>query len=245
MNLLKKYQIQVFGKYISSGHFEGNTNLSSMKIMKEFNGFDKNILPYLPEEKKAFILEIGFGTGIFLKYLLERGFSNFEGIEVGKEQFEFTRSNITNKVVLITDTLNFLDKKQNTYDVILMLDVLEHIPKQEVIEYLYQIKNSLKSNGKFIFRVPNGSNPFNVEILYDDFTHETVFSKKSIIQIAKIAGFSEVLVSGAVEEDISFHGKITNVIQRIIFLFLKLFIQLQRLDCHSPLNKNLIGVIKK
>ena len=173
------------------------------------------------------------------------GFSNFEGVEIGKEQFEFTKKNITNRVHLIKNTVTFLEKKKKYYDIIIMLDVLEHISKDQVLEYL-TIKKSLKTGGKFIFRVPNGSNPYNYFNVYGgDFTHETVFTKKIIKQISGTIGFSSVLVFGQEEEDVSFHGKITNITQKIIFIFLDFFIQLQRLGHEPPFNKCIIGVLKK
>ncbi len=243
---MKNYQKQIYDKYITSGYFKQNTDLSDKKIKKEFNFFDRNIFSHLSKNRKSKILEIGFGTGIFLKYLKDNGFSNFEGIEVGKEQFRFVKNNITRKVHLVGDTLNFLGKKNNFYDAIIMLDVLEHIPKNQIFEFIIKVRSSLKKNGKLILRVPNGSNSFNIDLFYADFTHETIFTEKSIRQIAKTLKFSDVTVFGAKEENISFHGKITNISQKISFFFMKLIIQFQRLHFEdSPLNKNIIGVLTK
>ena len=236
----------LYDTYISSGHFMENTNVSKKRLRKEFNGFDKNILPELSKERSISVLEIGFGTGYFLRYLLKNGYNNFWGIEVGKEQYAFALKHVTNRIELVGNPLNYLEKHQKSFDIIIMLDVMEHIPKNKVIQYFKAIYGSLKAEGRLILRVPNGSNPFNMGAIYHDFTHETVFTMRSINQIGRSIGFADIKEAGFKEETLTLHGKFTTLSQTIIFYFMNVVIRLQRLHFdNSPLHKNIMAVLRK
>jgi len=52
--------------------------------------------------------------------------------------------------VRCTDVMNFLKDKENTYDVIFARDVIEHFTKNEVIEILELVFDSLKERGAII-----------------------------------------------------------------------------------------------
>src|SRR3989344_6875470 len=70
----------------------------------------------LQGRERELILEVGCGSGIFLKYLSKRGFKNLEGVEPSKALRSSDSSIVFHK--------NLPNKK---YDVVLSLDVLEHI----------------------------------------------------------------------------------------------------------------------
>ena len=50
-----------------------------------FGAFRLNYLPLLPQEHKAAILDLGCGSGTFLRYLASEGFHNVIGLEGSKE----------------------------------------------------------------------------------------------------------------------------------------------------------------
>ena len=58
----------------------------------------------MPKNKDARILEIGFGRGDFLRFLIKNCYHNFLGVEIGPEQYEVVKKNITDKVILVEDT---------------------------------------------------------------------------------------------------------------------------------------------
>jgi 2-polyprenyl-3-methyl-5-hydroxy-6-metoxy-1,4-benzoquinol methylase len=236
----------IFKNYIST-QFSYNADFSPEKIKLEFNTFDRNFKKILPDNKNARILEIGFGTGIFIKYLLEKGYKNIYGIELSEEETDFVKKNVHDNVECVDKTEDFLEKHQNEYDFVCMFDVLEHIPKTETIDFLIKIKNSLRKNGIYIARVPNVSNPFNIEMFAGDFTHEFIYSARSLTQVNKIAGFSNVMVFPFKEENISWHSKITNITAPICYVFLRIFIGLNRCSSHpsSFYTKNIFCVCKK
>ncbi|MCR8454597.1 MAG: class I SAM-dependent methyltransferase [Crenarchaeota archaeon] len=64
--------------------------------------------PFLPEDRDARILDIGCGMGHFLYFLKEEGYRNFLGVDISREQVNFVRKYITDKVVE-ADAFTFLE----------------------------------------------------------------------------------------------------------------------------------------
>ena len=149
---------------------------------------------YLPGDKRSKILEIGFGRGSFLAYLKTEGYTNYLGIEIGKSQFNFVKKNITSRVKLLTNTLDFLRKHKHTYDVIFLGEVIAHLPKNKVIAYLTAIRQSLTAQGILLIKTPSITNPFCLRSVSNDFTYTTLYSYESIKQILSLAGFNKILI---------------------------------------------------
>ncbi len=51
---------------------------------------------------------------------------------------------------VVNDTLGFLQKHFSTYDVITMNDVLEHVPKQEIISFLEAAFEAIIPGGNIV-----------------------------------------------------------------------------------------------
>lgn len=88
--------------------------------------------------------------------------------------------------------------KENSYDVIMFNDVIEHLTKQEVLDILCLMKKALKKGGKLIIKVVNSANPITGSTSrYFDFTHELGFTETSLQQVLNAAGFEKVCIKGA------------------------------------------------
>lgn len=103
---------------------------------------------FIGNKNNLTILDIGCGTGIVIKRLEEYG--NVFGIDISSEAISFCRKRgIKNIIKADTTNLPFND---NTFDLITVLDVLEHIKHEGVaISEIYRV---LKKNGKAIVTVP-------------------------------------------------------------------------------------------
>lgn len=159
-----------------------------------FRIFNANYLKFLPTDKTARILDIGCGTGHFLAYVKSMNYSNFLGVDIGKEQIDHCKKHITKNVLLIKNLNDFLKENKNSFDFILMNDVIEHIDRDEILDTLSFILASLKKNGAVVIRTVNLKNRWGMAVRYMDFTHTVGFTEESLRQVMLTAGFKNVLL---------------------------------------------------
>jgi 2-polyprenyl-3-methyl-5-hydroxy-6-metoxy-1,4-benzoquinol methylase len=152
--------------------------------------FKSFILPHMPQNKACKILEIGCGYGRYTHLLIgELGFTNTVGIDISEEQIEYAKKKYGLHNVLKADAIEYLTNEKKGNDVVILMDVLEHLELDYAILLLTKIKESLNEGGKLIIQVPNGLSPLK-PIFYGDVTHVRAFSANSMSQILRMAGFS-------------------------------------------------------
>ena len=174
-----------------------------MKTTKQFHSLEDNLKNIasnyewnykglLPADKNARILDIGCGLGQFLYWLKQKGYTNFLGLEISQEMYDLCRTEVTDKVEKISSIKDFLRDKNATYNLIALNDVIEHLPKNEIIDTLEVIKAALKSGGKLLIKTNNLAAITGARLRYADFTHEVGFTEYSLNQVLLAAGFSHV-----------------------------------------------------
>jgi 2-polyprenyl-3-methyl-5-hydroxy-6-metoxy-1,4-benzoquinol methylase len=175
---------EIFNNYVKIAF--GNYEQAEFKIKQ----FEFNYRKYFPQDLESKLLDIGVGRGEMLTCFKKWGYKNYLGIDISPDVINFCKELGLN-VLLVEDTTKFLESNPETYDIITMLDVLEHIPREEVIPLLKAIKISLKRNGKVIIQVPNMWAPDSNLHYFNDFTHVTGFSENSLRQVLEAAGFNK------------------------------------------------------
>ena len=104
---------------------------------------------FLPTDRNARILDLGCGIGHFLYFLKNKGYNNFFGIDFSKVQIDFIKENITKEVV-VADAFAFLREVKTPYKLIVINDVLQDIKKENLMEFLHLILNSLEQGGQYL-----------------------------------------------------------------------------------------------
>ncbi len=165
-------------------------NSSSIKNQKyDENYFKTFYLNKLSQDKSCLILDIGCGNGKYLNILNNFGFNNLYGIDISPEQIEIAKkTNLLN--VQCIDALDFLKNVKEKYDVILLIDVLEHLDLNPSIELINLIYKALKFDGKLFIQVPNALSLFS-PLRYSDITHKRAYSISSIIQTLNLSNFKK------------------------------------------------------
>ena len=141
-----------------------------LKLINSFNSQEKNLL------------DIGCGTGDFLETALKDNWI-ITGIEPDESAREIANSK-TNNSVYKTEHLAKL--KPNSFDVITLWHVLEHLPNLEMHTALF--KSLLKPNGTLVIAVPNfksydAQHYKNFWAAYDVPRHLWHFSRTSISEL--------------------------------------------------------------
>jgi SAM-dependent methyltransferase len=168
--------------YINGSLVEGSISSESGKV------YTNEIVNYIIENTNlninSKILEVGFGSGIILKKLKEKGYINLTGIEPGKH----AQVSGLEGVELINDFFPTNQLKEK-YELIYSLLVLEHI--ENPLVFLNHLIEYLQPNGKIIFGVPN-CEPYLLEGDLSVFIHEhfSYFTKESIINLVNQTGLA-------------------------------------------------------
>ncbi|MBN1352332.1 class I SAM-dependent methyltransferase [candidate division KSB1 bacterium] len=101
-------------------------------------------------------LDIGCGEGGVLSFFADLGFECY-GLDNNKERVEYAQSFPNSKIRFMhTEIENF--RSDVKFDLILMLDVIEHINDKE--KALLNIKNCLSEKGIFLLTFPPFHSPF-------------------------------------------------------------------------------------
>ncbi|ACV63605.1 Methyltransferase type 11 [Desulfofarcimen acetoxidans DSM 771] len=161
----------------------------------KFIQFEKNYKRFFPSNKGAKLLDIGVGRGEMLSCMRNWGYENYIGVDISPSTIRFCKSLDLN-CILVDDSTAWLNENKNEFDLITLLDVLEHIKKEHTIEFLKAIKASLKNNGTLIIQVPNLQAPDGQLHRYNDFTHEVGFIEHSLQQVLITAGFKNINFDG-------------------------------------------------
>lgn len=132
------------------------------------------------------LLEVGCGKGLLLRALEGMGVANLSGIDLSGEDCQVATRGCPAARIEQAEAADFLRKRPGTYDTIIMKAVLEHVPRQEVVELLKALVAALRPGGRAIIEVPNMDWLFATHERYMDFTHRTGFTRESLRQVLSL-----------------------------------------------------------
>jgi 2-polyprenyl-3-methyl-5-hydroxy-6-metoxy-1,4-benzoquinol methylase len=137
------------------------------------------------------VLEIGFGNGSFLNYSKQMGWKVI-GTELNLDLVNLAKANGYD--VYLSKNLSIF--QDNSFDLIVAFDVLEHLSEDNLHDLIFNIKRILVSGGFFIARFPNGDSPFGLKIQNGDFTHVLSIGSGKISSLAAISNMKVIYIGG-------------------------------------------------
>lgn len=177
-----------YTRYYKHWHADTSEHIQIMKLI-----YTDMLGGLLPPDKTIRILDVGCGMGYAMLTLRDWGYENVEGIDVDPGQVQACLNKQLN-VVQTDDSIDYLNRLPDTYDLILALDVIEHIPHTEQLEFVRAIRRALKPGGIFICTVPNANSALANRWRYDDWTHHLSFTEHSLDFLLFNAGFENIQV---------------------------------------------------
>lgn len=149
---------------------------------------------YVLNKKCKSVLEIGSGVGLIGSFIRKHDDKiNYVGIEIDKEAFDKSQSL---KLNTLNGDFNVMDKIEETFDVIMLWEVLEHL--QDLDLFIKLAHKRLNSGGKIILSVPNYDKIYNYlnrekDAIFQDLPpiHLNFFTKENIINVFEFNQFKD------------------------------------------------------
>lgn len=151
---------------------QARTGLNELSTKIRFNNHEllRQIGQYLPSDRNARILDLGCGYGGFLLLLQERGYGNTLGIDISPQQV--ATANLLGVKNVHEGTIDQALGVEQSFDLVSMFDVIEHLTRSEAIETLTRIHDRLSPGGTLIIRTPNVDSRLGTVLSFGDLTHE-------------------------------------------------------------------------
>ena len=137
--------------YISHTDSKRNLLEKVYHLVRQFSLKKKEKLITRVNQGEGRVLDVGCGTGDFLKVCEQTGWT-IAGVEPNEKarQVALSKTNLKNCYGSIEE---LIDSNPESFDVITLWHVLEHIPN--LADFIAKIKAVLKPNGVLIIAVPN------------------------------------------------------------------------------------------
>ncbi len=148
------------------------------------------------------VFDIGCGSGQFA--LLIAAFSDVKrlgGIEIDQRLIDNARKLLAPYSHKVQTDFNAYDgstlpESIGTYDLLFLVDVLHHIPRNAQVEFISKVYSLMKKGARFVIKDIDGSSPF----VYCNKMHDMIFAREigyewspeRLKQVAADAGFKIV-----------------------------------------------------
>jgi len=136
--------------YISYSYARKDNNNSWVRFIKDYGNIKRRstIEKYQPG---GYLLEIGCGTGGFLRELSKSGKWILTGVEPNETAVNFARNHT--KANIIRGRISDIQLKRESFDAIVLWTVIEHL--SHPIRDLEYVRSLIKPNGWIFFSIPN------------------------------------------------------------------------------------------
>jgi len=133
-------------------------------LLKDFYGDYFDTPPPFPIEEGSKVLDLGCGWGRVLKPVMDMG-ASCVGLDISENMLRLSEKHLTNNnhlPVLIRGDGTMLPFRNNSFDIIYSLLVLQHLSKRNGKEVFKEVERVLKSTGIAYIRIPSRFAPENL-----------------------------------------------------------------------------------
>jgi len=186
---MKKIKKKIYESYFSSHYSSLDKKQNEVHYLKK-SKHGKQFLEFLPTNLDVQIIDLGCGTGSLVSGLKNSGYKNVFGIDVSHENIE--QGKLADLDIDYGEIIVFLDQaieNNKNYDVIFLMDVLEHLDDEELYDVIDKVKQVMSSNGIFIIKTINAESLISGMGRYMDITHERSFTSHSIKELMSAFGY--------------------------------------------------------
>lgn len=185
------------------------------------------------------LLDIGFGSGALLAWAQQSG-ASIAGIELQTELREAAEA----RGIRTYEGLDHVPAA--SHDIITAFDVLEHIPREHLVDFLKQVRRIADHDARIVFRFPNCQSAAGLLNQFGDATHVSMLSGPIVAQLCRQAGLDTVALREAVDPAFPtpFPARLLRPLQRILRRVHRLFLRALYSSGSTPLSTNVVVVVK-
>ena len=209
---------RLYDSYVSSGQAAqrpvSERELSPYEVYGPFAAQTRHFIArYLPPNREARVVDLGCGDGLLVHFLLEAGYQQVSGVDLSPQQI--ARAHRMGLLQLRQGDIDgFLAAlPPESVDVVLAIDIFEHLTRSELFRVLDAVFRVLSPNGVCVAHVPNAEGLYGLRVRYGDLTHEQAFTERSAGQLFRTVGFRQV---ASFEDKPVMHG-VTSVVRRLLW----------------------------
>lgn len=219
---------------------------STKRKIEYFKYNFSDLLPNL-NPKNISVLEIGPGKGESINFLNTQGIKNIDIVDNDKFILGYLKKKYKINKSFLTENLQTIDKKLGKYNLIIMIQVLEHIPTNQYKKVLQILCKHLAENGHIAIVVPNANNPLGMTERYGDLQHYNSFTEQSLKDLVNFSGIEkcDVLVRGFEIPPFSMINIIRIFFQKILHFILLILMIINGGIYFKTMTPNIMLVIKK
>ena len=138
------------------------------------------------------VLDVGCGTGKLVRFLNDAGFSA-TGCDLSEEALKIAKQK-NKKNTFVKASAIKLPFKNNSFDLLTVISLVEHLTKKEINMFLSEAYRVVKPNGYIFLVTPNFNSPMRFLLRrkwfgYSDPTHITFFTPSSLKSHLQKYGF--------------------------------------------------------
>jgi SAM-dependent methyltransferase len=182
------YRERIYRTYRSS--FLGfDRRIGGNEIREEARWYGFHFKGFIPSDRNSRIVDVGCGTGTILRWLKQEGYTRLTGVDVSPEQVEAAKDGLDD--IVLGEATGFLSTRAEHFDQIIAIDLIEHLTKDELIEFLDACREALRAGGRLLVRTPNLTARGGTALRYGDFTHELGLTPGALNNLFRLTGFHE------------------------------------------------------
>lgn len=208
-----------------------------------------NFSHYLrPLNKNSTVLEIGPGLGELLFILNRQNINQIDIIDNDQAVLKYCQKQYSLRHCLYAKNNNLAPLiKNHRYDLIVLTQVFEHIPKSDYLPWLKSLYSVLNPGGHILITSPNGANPLSGTERYGDIQHVNLFTTYSFDQLMTFANLknSTYRVTGFVIPPTSLVNLIRIALQKLLHAVFLLAMMVNGAIYQSLLTPNITLIISK
>lgn len=179
-----------YARIYSKWHSYAPEHIAEMK--EHFGRYAGDVLP---ADRGARILDIGCAMGFALIWLRDLGYSAAEGIDVDEGMIRQCREQNL-PATHVVDVAAWLEARPGQFDLVLAIDLVEHLPAEKQLALCRAILSALKPGGRLVCTVPNANSALASRWRYVCWTHCTSFTEHSLDFLLYNSGFREIEIDG-------------------------------------------------